>query len=116
MGSTIMATTHRNPHPVDYFKTAEALNGAAHAKSAFWGTKSIAQVFKFKKEKYVLLYSETGGSAETAPMGSGQKSSALWMGIGSHLGLQALSYSTEHLVQYAIQQPFTTTGFLSDWS
>jgi hypothetical protein len=44
MGSAIEVTTHRNPHPVDYydyFKMAEvveveALNGAAHVvKMAF---------------------------------------------------------------------------------
>ena len=39
MGRAIEATTHRNPHPVDYFdyfKKVEALNGGAHAKMAFW--------------------------------------------------------------------------------
>jgi hypothetical protein len=39
MGSAIEVTTHRNPHPVDYidyFKMVEALNGTAHAKTAFW--------------------------------------------------------------------------------
>ena len=36
MASAIEARTHRNPHPVDYFKMAEAFNGSAHAKMAFW--------------------------------------------------------------------------------
>ena len=36
MGSAIEATTHRNPHPVDYFKMAESHNGAAHVKTALW--------------------------------------------------------------------------------
>lgn len=35
MGSAIGATNHRKPHPVDYFKMVQALNGAVHAKMAF---------------------------------------------------------------------------------
>jgi hypothetical protein len=60
MRSAIEDTTHRNAHSVDlfdYFKMAEArwraLNGAAHAKIAFWPLEVSIILYRFGTDEMI---------------------------------------------------------------